>query len=373
MSRSASRPPTESASFTVDPDAAAAVLAVLRRYLPGTSWSTLRQLLQARRIAINGALCLDEGRRVTPGEVVSIVPRPLPAPPTDRDVVIHWLDAAVVVVEKPAGMITLRHTAEQHWSQARRDLHPTLDECVQRLLRDRYVRSRSAASETLFPVHRIDRDTSGLLVFARQQSVQEQLIQQFAAHTALRAYRCLIPGSLPDQTIRTLFVRDRGDGRRGSIGQPSGSDPGDEDSVDETSQRSVEAITHIHTLQRYLQPAAAAATDSREASYSELQCRLETGRTNQIRIHLAELGHPVCGDIKYRGPLHAPPLPDHSGVPRLALHAAELGFVHPVSGELLRLETPWPTDIRNFLQRLLPVARPADESTLPTVSESHPA
>jgi 23S rRNA pseudouridine1911/1915/1917 synthase len=83
-----------------------------------------------------------------------------------------------------------------------------------------------------------------------------------------------------------------------------------------------------------------------------VECRLETGRTNQIRIHLAELGHPICGDIKYSGPFGGPVITDESGTRRLALHAAELKFDHPVTGKSMHFKTAWPADMQRFLNRL---------------------
>ncbi len=90
----------------------------------------------------------------------------------------------------------------------------------------------------------------------------------------------------------------------------------------------------------------------RLGEYTELECRLETGRTNQIRIQLAELGHPICGDVKYRGPFGGPAISDQSDAPRLALHAAELGFVHPASSTLHTYELPWPKDILSLIRRM---------------------
>jgi 23S rRNA pseudouridine1911/1915/1917 synthase len=98
-------------------------------------------------------------------------------------------------------------------------------------------------------------------------------------------------------------------------------------------------VTHIHPIARY-------------GDYTELECRLETGRTNQIRIHLSEHGHPICGDIKYRSRFGEPPIPDRSKAPRLALHAMELGFVHPVTNQQLNFTVPWPMDLARFIRGL---------------------
>ena len=86
--------------------------------------------------------------------------------------------------------------------------------------------------------------------------------------------------------------------------------------------------------------------------YAELECQLETGRTNQIRIHLAEMGHPICGDVKYRGQFRKPPIIDNSRAPRLALHAADLGLVHPVTGQALMFSVPLPADLQRFIAGL---------------------
>jgi 23S rRNA pseudouridine1911/1915/1917 synthase len=119
-------------------------------------------------------------------------------------------------------------------------------------------------------------------------------------------------------------VRDRGDGRRGSTKNP---------------KLGQHAVTHVRPLEPL-------------GKYSLVECRLETGRTHQIRIHLSELGHFVCGDKVYSQPLYRKPLEDKSRAPRLALHAAELGFVHPATGESLRFKMPLPRDLQEFIDRL---------------------
>jgi 23S rRNA pseudouridine1911/1915/1917 synthase len=316
-------------TFTVSDDKQM-VLAALRQHLPdGPSWSAVKKMLRARRVAIGGVLCVDEGRQLAPGEVVTILEHPLPPPPTDKDVNIRYVDADLVVVEKPAGMVTLRRKSDLAWSWARKNLQPTLDECVPRLIGKHAAEKKDSERNLkklpqLLSVHRIDRDTSGLLVFARNQGARTQIIQQFAQHNAVRKYLALVPGAIEDQTVSSQFVRDRGDGLRGST-------------TDMTTGE--HAVTHFRTLRKI-------------GAFSELECRLETGRTNQIRIHLAELGHPICGDIKYRGPLGKRQMVDESKIRRMALHAADLRFEHPTSGKLMQFQTGWPTDMQRFLSRL---------------------
>jgi 23S rRNA pseudouridine1911/1915/1917 synthase len=228
-----------------------------------------------------------------------------------------------VVVEKPAGISTVRHPAERDWSPRRKQLSPTLEDIVPRLIAERERRLAEARGR-LRIVHRLDKETSGLLVFARTVAAEQGLGRQFRAHTVTRRYLAIVPGRVEPQTVATRLVRDRGDGRRGST--PAGS-------------LGKEAITHV-------------AMEERLPGYSLLSCRLETGRTHQIRIHLAELGHPVCGEKVYNRRPVGPPLPDDSGAPRLALHAFELGFLHPVSGAGLHWTMPLPKDLQAFLDGL---------------------
>jgi len=273
---------------------------------------------------------VDEGRQLAADEVITIFDNPLPPPPTDKDVLVRYVDSELIVVEKPSGMVTLRRKPDLNWPWTRKNLQPTLDECVPRLIGKHAAEKKNKEHNSqklprLFSVHRIDRDSSGLLVFARNKESQTKIIHQFAQHDAVRKYFALIPGKIEDQTVTSQFIRDRGDGLRGS-----------------TTDTSIgeQATTHFRTLRTI-------------GKYSELECRLETGRTNQIRIHLAELGHPICGDIKYRGPLGEPPVIDESGIRRMALHAADLQFEHPESKKPMKFQTKWPADMLRYLDRLL--------------------
>ena len=232
-------------------------------------------------------------------------------------------------------MLTLRRHTDLNWTWARKNLHPTLDECVPRLVGQHAAEKKNSHRKytklpKLFPVHRIDRDSSGLLVFARNEEAQTKVIHQFAQHDAVRKYFALVPGKLKDQTVRSQLIRDRGDGLRGST---------------EDLTIGEHAVTHFKTIQQI-------------AGFSELECTLETGRTNQIRIHLAELGHPICGDIKYRGKFGKPKIRDRSGIGRLALHAAQLCFVHPTKDIEMKFETNWPKQMRAFLKKVQ-TSRPA--------------
>jgi 23S rRNA pseudouridine1911/1915/1917 synthase len=234
------------------------------------------------------------------------------------------LDKHVVVVEKPSGISTVRHPLERDWPASRKALSPTLEDLVPRLIADQERRKGKHALQRLRVVHRLDKATSGLVVFARTAEAEKGLGRQFRAHTVVRRYLAVVPGHPSPQRIATFLVRDRGDKRRGSTKLPGAGK---------------EAITHIEVHERL-------------NGYTALSCRLETGRTHQIRIHLAELGHPVCGEKVYNRPFHRPAVPNDSNAPRLALHAMELGFDHPVTGEPMHWKMELPPDLEGFIARL---------------------
>lgn len=321
-------------------DVGQTLASALKRWLDGPSWNEIRKAITGRRVQVNGNLCLDDGRRLKQDEVVKLHPHALAAPPKTDDVRIRYLDAQVVVVEKPAGMTTLRHSEERFWPDRRKQRQPTLDEVIPQLIarqiaagksksKRRAVNDKSdAAAKSRLPriraVHRLDRDTSGLMIFARTAIAERSLVEQFRKHTVRRAYLAICKGDVTPRTIETRLVRDRGDGRRGSSELPN------------AGKR---AVTHVRPIERI-------------NGYTIVECRLETGRTHQIRIHMSELGHPVCGDKVYFQPLFKKSVPDRSGAPRLALHAAELGFLHPVTGESLAFRMPLPDDLAQFVQRL---------------------
>jgi 23S rRNA pseudouridine1911/1915/1917 synthase len=305
----------------------------LRLRLPGQSWNQVRRLVESRRVRIDGDLCLDPARRLREGVCVELLARPAPRPHQAESIVVRHLDEHVLVVEKPSGMSTVRHPAERDWTERRKALSPTLEDLVPPLIARREGRPfarrasegqpRKGPQPRLRVVHRLDKETSGLVVFARTVAAERALGKQFHAHTVTRRYLAVVPGSVRPQRIATWLVRDRGDGRRGSGAEGQGK----------------QAVTHVDVVERL-------------PGYTLLSCRLETGRTHQIRIHLAELGHPVCGDRVYHHLPGGGMRPDDSRAPRLALHAAELGFRHPATGEEMHWQMPLPADLEEFLARL---------------------
>lgn len=312
-----------------DAEAGQSLLVLLRRWQQPIAPAAAAQLLRNRQVQIDGNLCQEPQRRMKTGEVVKVLPHTIAAQPTAADIRVHFVDEHLVVVEKPSGMTTMRHEEEVHWSARRRRREPTLEDLLPSVLvkssdPSRGPPKRAARPPRVIPVHRLDRDTSGLMVFARTVAAERSLVEQFRDHSIDRAYLAVAWGEIAEQTIESFIARDRGDGKRGSATD---------------TEQGQHAITHVRPVQRV-------------GDHTLVECRLETGRTHQIRIHLSEAGHPVCGDKDYRGPLGQKPIVDRSGAPRLALHAAELGFEHPVTGEPMLFETRLPRDLSSFLKRL---------------------
>jgi 23S rRNA pseudouridine1911/1915/1917 synthase len=314
------------APFTVTAQEAGQTVAkVLRARLGASSWNDVRKLIAARRVKIGDAICSDDARRLKENEVVVLLehPKPLPRAAHPERLVVRHLDEHVVVVEKPSGVNTVRHPAELEWSEQRRELDPTLEDLTQWAIARKLNRPADTLPR-LRIVHRLDKETSGLVVFARSVLAERELGLQFRKHTVVRRYLTVVPGIFTARTIKSNLVPDRGDGRRGSTNLP---DVGKE------------AITHV-------------AVEERLPGYTLLSCRLETGRTHQIRIHLSEAGHPVCGDKVYIRRRDGSVFDDRSEAPRLALHATELGFTHPSTGEALHWSMPLPGDLMKFVERL---------------------
>lgn len=312
-------------TFTVtSSDAGLTLAAFLRRQLPDRSWTAIRRLIETRHVRLNGDLCLDSARRLKSNDQLELLSQSAPPLPRYDRLVLRHVDNAVVVVEKPSGLNTVRHPAERDWSERRKELTPTLEDLVIRRLARLEGQGRALYRPRLRVAHRLDKETSGLVVFARTVQAERALGRQFHAHTVHRKYLAIVRGYPEPQRIESYLVRDRGDGRRGSTSLPG---------VGKI------AVTYIDVLERL-------------EGYTLLSCRLETGRTHQIRIHLAELGHPVCGDRVYLRNVRGEVMVDRSGAPRLALHAAELGFRHPETGAVMHWEMALPRDLADFLNRL---------------------
>jgi 23S rRNA pseudouridine1911/1915/1917 synthase len=279
----------------------------LRELMPDKSWNDVRRLVRTGKIFVDGAAVLDPAQPIAGGSELEFrqnAPRATRAPALPKSAILH-LDGQLVVVAKPAGISTVPYDENERG---------TLDQLVMETISQRGRRA------PLGIVHRIDKETSGVVVFARTVAAKLALKNQFRFHTTDRRYVAIAHGAVRDATIRSRLIKDRGDGRRGSTD-------------DEELGR--EAVTHV----RLLEPLRGA---------SLVECQLETGRTHQIRIHLSERGQPLVGERVYSKGYRGEPI----AAPRLMLHARELGFEHPQTGERLRFEQPMPDDMRSVYELL---------------------
>ena len=292
-------------------DVGGTVAAALRRRLPDKSWADVRRLCSTGKVMVDDARVLDPALRLRAGQRIAInmtAPKPVDAPAGFR---IVMEDAHVIIIDKPSGISSVPYD--------RKETGTAMD-----LIRAawRSIGKRATATP-LYIVHRIDKDTSGLLCFAKTRLAERALHVVFQRHLAARAYLAVAEGAVVAMRIESRLVPDRGDGIRGSTRRP-----------DEGQN----AITHVEPLRRLR---------------GSTLCRvhLETGRTHQIRIHMSERGHPLVGETVYiRDVLRAgrKPLP----AARLMLHAARLGFSHPVTGVAIDLTAPPPPDFVSVFEAL---------------------
>jgi 23S rRNA pseudouridine1911/1915/1917 synthase len=297
-----------------DGDAGTTLAAALRKRMDGRSWNDVRRLVETGKVRVDGQLVVDPAVRVGAGARLAIdmaAPRPREQVPGFR---VAFEDGHLVIIEKPSGVSSVPYE--------RKDTGTALD-----LIRAHWKRAGKRATATpLYTVHRIDKDTSGLLCFAKTRLAERALHEVFQKHTARREYLAVAEGRVESRRIESMLVADRGDGIRGSARNAG------------QRERAQRAVTHVTAL-RHLPKATL------------LRVQLETGRTHQIRVHLSEAGHPLVGETVYvRDLLRAggTPLPS----PRLLLHAATLGLPHPVTGEPIDLRAAPPPDFVEVLERL---------------------
>lgn len=312
-------------AFTLEAlDDGVTLAAALRRRLPDKSWSDVRALCTTGKVRLDGERALDPAARVRPGQNVELrpnAPRPETAPAGFR---IVLEDGHLVVIEKPSGISSVPYD--------RKETGTALD-----LIRAAWRRAGKRATATpLYTVHRIDKDTSGLLVFAKTRLAERALHEVFQRHTAARAYLAVAEGDVVAGRIESRLVADRGDGIRGSTRYPD---------------QGQHAITYVEPLRRYAGKKTTAGEPTRPIVATLCRVRLETGRTHQIRIHLSERGHPLLGETVYVRDLYRAgqkPYP----APRLMLHAGLLGFPHPVTGAPIELRADPPEDFLAVIDAL---------------------
>jgi 23S rRNA pseudouridine1911/1915/1917 synthase len=286
----------------VPPEAAGARLdAFLARHLG--SRSAAQRRIEAGLVSVAGAVA-GKNHRVRGGEEVEVAEQPQPPHTGDAAAVPYSIvheDAALLIVEKPAGVVV--HPAGPHRGA-------TLSEAL--------AARGAAGGEALRPgiVHRLDRDTSGLLVVAKSEEAHRRLKAALAAREIVREYLALVEGRPPSRT--------------GTIDAPLGRDRHDRTRRSVDSDRPREARTHFETVEAL-------------ADCTLVRVRLETGRTHQIRAHFQAIGHPVCGDREYGDA-------GRHGLQRQFLHAARLALAHPFSGERLDVSSPLPADLSSALE-----------------------
>lgn len=332
--------------------------AMLARRLPQLSRSRVQALIRDGRVRLGGRTIGDRNERVKPGDVIDIaVPPPTAAEPVGEAIALDvvYEDAQLIVVDKPAGLVV--HPAAGHETGTL--VNALIAHCGDSL---------SGIGGVCRPgiVHRLDKDTSGLLVVAKTDAAHRALSEQFASHgrdgRLIRSYRAIC-WRAPQHV-------------KGTIDAPLGRSSHNRTKIavrnDPEAQDVREAITHYEVLEVFRGSAGqeAGKRDRRRRSATVtvaqapplaayLKLELETGRTHQIRVHMAHIGHPILGDdvygagfrssIRTMTPAQAEAV---KALGRQALHAAELGFEHPLSGELLHFNSPLPADMERLLAAL---------------------
>ena len=267
------------------------------------------QLRMEQQVVLVNGTPVPKNYRQRGGDVIEITlpePEPLTLEPENIPLDIVYEDADLLVVNKPKGMVV--HPAPGHATGTL--VHALLYHCGDQL---------SGINGVIRPgiVHRIDRNTSGLLMVAKTDAAHQSLSAQIQAHSFTREYQAVAVGRFREPS--------------GTIDAPIGRHPVDRKKMCVTQKNSKRAVTHYETILAYQKA-------------THLRLRLETGRTHQIRVHLAYLGHPVLGDDVYGKP--------YPGLEGQCLHAAKIGFVHPTTGQYLEFESPLPDYFRRVLRQL---------------------
>ena len=286
--------------------------ALLARALPSLSRSQVQKLLEQGMVTLNGRE-LKKNFRCSAGEGYEVLlpePAELPLIPQNIPLDVVYEDGDLIVINKPRGLVV--HPAPGHPDGTL--VNALLWHCGDSL-------SGIGGQRRPGIVHRIDKDTSGLLIVAKNDFAHQGLSAQLADHSLCREYEALVRGN---------FKQDCG-----TVDKPIGRHPIDRKRMAVTDKNSKPAVTHWQLLASY-------------RGYSHILCRLETGRTHQIRVHMASIGHPLLGDFTYGAPS------PEKGLEGQCLHARRLRFVHPRTGEHILLETELPDYFMDVLARLGP-------------------
>ena len=300
----------ERTALTAGPEAAGERLdSFLAARLPGLTRSAAARLIETGQVLVDGKPA-RKSARLAGGETVEVtLPDPEPADTLPQDIPLDvvYEDDDVIVVNKPSGLVV--HPAPGH-----------PDGTLVNALLHHCGGSLSGVGGELRPgiVHRIDRDTSGLIIAAKNDAAHQALAAQLADHTLARTYEAVAAGSFREDagTVDAPIGRCLSDRKKMAV-VPNGK----------------RAVTHWEVLERF-------------PGYTYVRCRLETGRTHQIRVHMAHLGHPIYGDTVYGGKKPVP------GLTGQCLHAVGLRFVHPRTGETVELSCPLSGEFQALLEKL---------------------
>ena len=284
--------------------------AFLARCVPGLTRSAAQRLLEEGRAACAGRP-VKKNDRLEPGQELELTlpdPEPVELLPQDIPLDVVYEDGDVIVVNKPVGMVV--HPAPGHPDGTL--VNALLYHCGDSL---------SGINGELRPgiVHRIDRDTSGLIIAAKNDAAHLALAEQLQDHTLYREYEAVCVGTLREDS--------------GTVDAPIGRHPVDRKRMAVDPRNGRPAVTHWSVLGRY-------------PGHTHIRCRLETGRTHQIRVHLSSIGHPLLGDTVYGAKKPVP------GLAGQCLHARRLSFIHPRTGERVTVECPLPDYFTQVLTRL---------------------
>jgi len=293
--------------------AATTLLELMQAKLGGMTQTSIKQLLRARRVQVNGAVSTRADQALKAGDEVTILSQAGTTTLHHPKLSLVYEDDYLIVVNKKQGLLTVPS-------------NPDSAETTALSILKAYVRKQHPRNN-IFVVHRLDRETSGLLVFAKTPQMQEYMRTYWRQLVTKRTYVALAEGIMPDKTgtITTWLTEDK----RNAMVYSS--------PVDDGGQK---AVTHYEVLGTRAVPASTKGMREHDEQISLLALNLETGRTNQIRVHLASIGHPVVGDRKYgHGNTYSP-------VDRLCLHARILEFVHPATEQVVHFETPIPKEFK---------------------------
>jgi 23S rRNA pseudouridine1911/1915/1917 synthase len=316
--------------------------------LPGISRSRLRALIEAGHVTLDGATLSEPSQRVKPGAVYCVdIPPAEPAKPRAEDIglTIVFEDAHVIVIDKPPGLVV--HPAAGHATGTL--VNALIAHCGDSLSGIGGVRRPGI-------VHRLDKDTSGLLVVAKTDAAHKSLSEQFAAHgrdgRLHRAYLAIVWGQPQPKLGRIDAVLGRKPANRTKM------------AVMRREEEGRASTTHYEVMQGLpkgaLKGGAPGGIKGMAAPLASLvRCTLETGRTHQVRVHMAHIGHPLLGDATYGAGFlsSARKLPEAaqdalSALGRQALHAAELAFEHPKSNKIMKFKSEIPDDMKRLLMAL---------------------